>query len=242
MEIKIVFNSSDSIGTVTIKEDDGSVMHKKLLNSVILDAFQKTSTKEQYHAVPPLLQKHLPFVEGLLYGYKDKQELKGIFFVQESIRFMNFSGEQLLIPYPSCLFSFTSNYGQLTSSKCYCVTESKMEDLHDGSQLFAYPFGNVDPYDAYICWGSNRLGILSNYQDLKNLIITFFSSESNADYATSGISFRNYNNYRDFLAMLCKKKDFPKDTLVPSKQTHTLGMLLNEVITNEENGETNELY
>lgn len=192
--------------------------------------------------MPQLLQKHLPFIEGLLYGYKDLQELKGIFFVQENIRFMNFSGEQLLIPYPSCLFSFTSNYGQLTSSKCYCIKESKMEDLHEDSHLFAYPFGNVDPHDACICWGSNRLGLLSSYQDLKNLIVTFFSSESNADYVTSGISFQNHKSYREFLSTLCNANDFPKNTLVPSKQTPTLGMLLNEVITNEENGETNELY
>lgn len=230
METTLIFTSGEATGKMVIKKDDGSVAQKEILNSTILEAFQNASTIDEYYAVPSLLQKYVPSVEGLLYGCKEPNLVKGIFFVPGDTRYMNFSKEQFIIPYPSCLFVLEATNGQLVSSHCYCTAESKMDDLKEDTRLFAFPFGNVQPSDGYICWGTNHLGVINSYSDLKNAIITFFSSETNSDYVTKGSSFQGYKNYRSFLSALGRLKKFPAKALVPSFYCKTVGSLLDNFI------------
>lgn len=142
---------------------------------------------------------------------------------------MNFSGEQMALPYPSCIFYISAASGVLLNSSCFAVKEKGIEELREDTQLYAFPFGNVYPANGSICWGSNNMKGLNSYEDLRTAIIKFYSSESNSDYVSVGKSFRGARNYNEFLKKLRKRKDFPDDSLVLSGRGYTLGNLLDKI-------------
>lgn len=86
---------------------------------------------------------------------------------------MNFAGEKFMIPFPSLLFYLVSTNGNLISSRCFALKEPVLEKVNTSSILYAFPFGNVMPADAHICWGSIQLPPILNYQDLKTVIEIF---------------------------------------------------------------------
>lgn len=230
MKVTLNFESGVPTCQVDLRHDDGSEVHKAVLNSAVIKVFLNTVTTDRYYPVPDYLRKTLPeekpYIEGLVYGCQDQCTVTGIFFVPGEKRFMNFSGEELCIPYPSCLFLLTAKNGTLYKSYCFAVKEHDMESLGSATTLYAFPFGNVNPNNAAICWGTNTFKALTSYMDLKTAVITFFSSESNADYVKSGTSFQGFSDYRTFLSDLCERHTFPEKTLVQTPYAPTLGDLL----------------
>lgn len=230
MKISLNFKSGSSTCKVDLIRDDGSEVHKEVLNSAVAKIFLDTEMTDRYYPVPEYLRKTLPekkpYIDGLVFGCQDQGTVTGIFFVPSEKRFMNFSKEELMIPYPSCLFVLTAKRGSLYSSYCYAVKEHTIDALDSDTILYAFPFGNVEPEKATICWGTNSFKTLNSYMDLKTAVITFFSSESNTDYVKNGKSFHGFSDYRTFLSTLCKRKTFPEKALVCSPYICTLGDLL----------------
>ena len=234
MEIKISFKSGRSFCRMEIDQDDGSVEKKDVLNSEVMKVFQNTSTKEKMFAVPPVLRKYTPYgdLEGLLCGFQDGNNILGIFFVPGGMKYMNFSGEKMVIPFPSCIFELHASVGKLVSSKCYAVSEQTINELNEHTKLYAFPFGNVDPPDAHICWGTNFVE-MADYRGMWGGIVTFYSSESNSDYVVPGQSYAAKEAYPKFLRRLSEMKKFPQKYLVASPHRKELGQILNEFFEEE---------
>ena len=70
---------------------------------------------------------------------------------------------------------------------------------------------------------------LIGYEDLKKALITFMSSESNADYTGSGKTYAGAGGYQDFLMRVAGKEKFPKEELLRSSSCETLEQLLDKV-------------
>ncbi len=147
-------------------------------------------------------------------------------------RYMNFSGEQMVLPYPSLVFYLKESDGQLETSKCFALKVRSINRLHMKSVLYAFPFGNVHPQNAHICWGTNNTTGLDGFRGLRQAIETFLCSESNMDYVQKG-SFKGYKSYRNLLQDLIGQDKFPNSVLVPSPYFHTIGELLQNFFKEE---------
>ena len=116
-------------------------------------------------------------IKGLVYGEQNENMVKGIYFVPADNRYMDIAGEKSIMPYPSLIFCLYAQKGTITRSLCFALYEKNMESLTLDSKPYAFPFGNVNPSNARICWGSNCLGNMSDLESLRSAITTFFSSE-----------------------------------------------------------------
>ena len=231
MEITLNFVSGHSICHMVIKNDDQSVVKKDILNEDVANVFSGLSTIDEIYAVPQFLKNKTPdgYVDGLIYGCRGNNNISGIFFIPGGIQYMNFSGEEMVLPYPSCIFYLTASSGVLIESSCFAVKEKSIEELREDTRFYAFPFGNVQSENGSICWGDNNMTGLNNYADLRTAVLKFYSSESNSDYVNPGKSFRGCKTYNEFLKKLRKHKVFPEDHLVLLPEIFTLGHLLDRI-------------
>lgn len=228
MEVNIHFKGGSNLVDIEIYEDDGSKVEKTITVCNYEDIF-KGQEKKKYYCMASIFDDYeeAGTVKGLLYGENQNGQIKGLFFVPADQRYMNVAGEKSIMPYPSLVFRLHARNGILISSKCFAVTESDINRLKMNSRLYAFPFGNVMPEDAHICWGSNQFAEIYEFEELRSVITTFFCSESNMDYVRPGSSYAGrYGSYTKFLGELKKLKKFPSKALVPSTCIYTIGDLI----------------
>lgn len=234
MDVEISMSSKKAFCHLHLIDDDGSVYDKNVLLKDLFRVFEANAKEEWYYAVPEVCRHMLPegkkHVDGLILGQKNMETVKGLFFIPSGINYFNFAGEQMTIPYPSMLMYLSAVAGQLRLSQCYAVKETALEDLRKESLVYAFPFGNVSPETGNICWGSNAIPQILEFEDLHNLVITFFSSESNADYVRDGGSYAkgSYASYQDMIRRISKRKSFPTQILIPSKARSCVGNILEQ--------------
>ena len=235
MEIEIKISDTKSLCHIKFSDDDDAVFEKEICLDDLAAVFRNESTEERYYPVPKVLRQTLPKerpnIEGLILGNRNSASVKGLFFIPAGIRYLNFAGEQLSIPYPSILMYLVAYAGVLETSYCYAVKEPTLDKLSEETQIYAFPFGNVNPATGQICWGSNSMTSLWEFCDLHNAVITFFSSESNSDYVHPGESYVSgrYKSYPDMLRKLSTLKNFPNRILKPSKVVKNVGALLEQI-------------
>ena len=224
MDVTIHLKNDYHLIKVIINEDDGSRVEKEITRQTFTEIF-KTESFNEYYCKNDLFKnfENVENIEGLLYGIKRNKEMKGLFFVPAAKRYMNVVGEQTMIPYPSLVFQFEVKSGVLVKSYCFAVKEKKKTNLKADTKLYNFPFGNVEPYDHHICWGTNQMTSLYEYEDLRKAIGTFFYSESNKDYVTAGKSYhKKYGSYEELLKFLENKECFPPKVLVSNEDNLTL--------------------
>ncbi len=228
MIVDIHLQSGTRYATIKIQEEDGTWQEKTVSVSDVREAFQ-VKEKKQYFWMNPFFDGYekVRKVPGLIYGEEIREEVKGMFFLPAERRYMDFAGEKSVLPYPSMLFVLHSEGGRLRLGRCFALKEKGMDSVSLGSRLYAFPFGNVNPDNAQICWGSNVLTDLHGYDGLRTAMGIFFSSESNTDYIQAGRSFKSHKTYQEFLRILREKDVFPAKTLVPSGYVRTVRDLMN---------------
>ena len=221
---------------IIINEDDGSRVEKEITRKTFGDIFKQESSNE-YFCRNEMFKTFtdIEHIEGLIYGKKQQKEMMALFFVPTSKKYVNVAGEETMIPYPSLLFKFMTKAGVLTNSLCYAVKEKNMSKLKPETRLYNFPFGNVDTYNHHICWGTNKMTALYNYEDLRKAITTFFYSESNKDYVIAGKSFhKRYGSYEDFLKNLKDREQFPANALILCDENLTLKNVFEKMYTKKE--------
>lgn len=218
MELTICMKGGSSDVKVTFRESDGSETERVLSISQFLEIFEKEKSSE-YYGVSPLFEHYEPAnkMQGLICGKKYDECVKGILFVPAGMRPMNYAGEKFIVPYPSLIFFLISNGGVLKESLCFVVKEATMEKLRMDSRLYVFPFGNVHPDTARICWGTNKFKPIKDYENLREVVEIFFSSESNSDYVNPKKNFKGCKSYNDFLMKLKGKETFPMSSLRESR-------------------------
>jgi len=227
MEATIHFDDSSNYADITVKDDDGSVTKKKITMDNLREVF-KTQENNKYYLQSRFFcdMQETDYIQGLLYGEISNRFCSGIFFVPGDMRLTNVYGEKAMIPNPSTLFLLIAKNGRLAVSKCFAVKENDIYELRKDTVLYAFPFGNVLPGDAHICWGDNRFTDMSDYVSLRYAISVFFGSESNKDYVHSGKSYAvKYGEYENFLKTIKEFDSFPEDAYVVSPYKQTLGDL-----------------
>ena len=139
MEITLKFVSGHSICHMVIKNDDQSVVKKDILNEDVANVFSGLSTTDEIYAVPQFLKSKTPdgYVDGLLYGCRGNNNISGIFFIPGGMQYMNFSGEEMVIPsifkegikdikrpgwmiHPGLFYQFFSNCIRCEAAYCFC--------------------------------------------------------------------------------------------------------------------------
>ena len=236
MDVMIHLKDDYHLIKIIINEDDGSRSEKEITRQTFSEIFKQES-KNEYFCKNEIFRTfpEVENIEGLLYGSKHQKDMKGIYFVPAAKMYMNIVGEKSMIPYPSMIFCFSAKAGILLTSYCYAVKEKKLSELKASTKLYNFPFGNVEPYDHHICWGTNKMTNLYDYEDLREAIGTFFYSESNKDYVSSGKSFnKKYGTYEEFLKILKEKERFPGNALVPCDNNLTLETIFNSICTKKE--------
>ena len=227
MEATIHLSSSSNYADITLKEDDGSVTKKMITMDNLRDIF-KSQEPSRYHLQSPLFfeMEEKEYIQGLLYGEVSNSHCAGIYFVPGDKRLTNVYGEKAMIPNPSTLFVLFAKNGRIQKSLCFAVKEKDIYELKKDTVLYSFPFGNVMPSDAHICWGNNRLADMSDYISLRYAISVFFGSESNKDYVNMGRSYASkYGEYEQFLNTIKDFEEFPEDAYVVSPYKQTLGSL-----------------
>lgn len=216
MKITIHLDSEVAQAEVIVTESDGARTEKKLSFPALQEVFQLVADKEYYERAPLFKELNTDEVPGLLIGRESEEVTEGVFFIPAENRYMNFVGEEFILPYPSLLFYLRSVRGVLDKSLCFSLKEKTLEKVKKESVLYAFPYGNVNSSGS-ICWGSNRMVDLKGFAGLSVAIETFFSSESNMDYVRAGTSYADKKlGYAEFLREVCKKTTFPLSQLVPS--------------------------
>lgn len=231
MKATIHLETGQGLVKVEILEDDGSQVEKTITVQNFREIFKEKEAKK-YFCLNPMFDTYKPAEseKGLICGVQRTDSCEGLFFVPADKRYMNVAGEQNMMPYPGLLFRLSATNGKLMESRCFAVKERQLSELTLASKLYAFPFGNVYPMDAHICWGSNQLAGMYDYEKLRGAITTFFCSESNMDYVKTGESYaKKYGTYQNFLGELGKKDVFPKTALVRSPFKATLFDLIDSM-------------
>ena len=227
MKTTIVFSDLEDLVDIKIEEDDGSVSSKKITMNNLAEIFRIQESRKYYlHGQLFRNPKIEEYVEGMIFGESTEKRCKGIFFIPGEVRCMKIAGEKIMIPYPSLIFAIKAKDGCRKVSYCFAVKEKKIDDIRMDTKLFAYPFGNVQPSDGKICWGSNILPPLNDFKNLQGAITIFYSSASNSDYVRPGKSYSaSYGNYMQFLKGLTELEKFPVKALVKSPAFRTFNEL-----------------
>ena len=226
----IEMTSGSHLCKVTIENDNGSVGIKNLTMRQIVESFQLEKPQVYFLPHPMFDEPDSGRVEGLLAGSATENKLSAVFFIPAERRFMNVLGEKCAMPYPSVIFVITAENGRKTSSHCYAVKEKRVSELKMDTELYAFPFGNVEPNSGNICWGSNKLPQLTTYTDMREAITMFFCSESNKDYVSVGRTFKGYKTFEDYIRALKEMDKFPQKALV--KNNGNLKSIIKSVTTN----------
>lgn len=101
----------------------------------------------------------------------------------------------------------------------YCITEMKIYAVEDNKQsitndteLYYFPYPNVNPSSGIVCWGANERIELNSLVELERAFVWFVSAPFGEDYGvrtTLGI-----NNFRGLITKI-KDKPFNDDWLIP---------------------------
>lgn len=129
-----------------------------------------------------------------------------------------------LIVYPSLFFTADIGSGILRCLRCFALKEAKRNEVFEATELYQYPFGNVNSFDGKVCLGGNQLTGITGYADaIEKITNLFFSAGSNNDlYSGNTKAISQYD-----LILKCRKK-FPSSCLSPTRMT--VNQLLESIV------------
>ena len=119
-------------------------------------------------------------------GRKWKLHEVALFFIPAGRQVLNYVGHIYIVPFPSLLFYFESENGRLSVTRVFATRIRDCSELGTDTQLYAFPFGNVDSYGGSVCWGETKHPPVQEISDFQGIISSFFGSEINDDYYMAG--------------------------------------------------------
>jgi len=205
--IKIPNGSSEA--KISLINEDGISQHK---NITINDLISKLTASFKFST--GLLPNNTRFYSGSSTDY-----IIGIESPAGVRRFLkasrtNKKPEALNIPFPNCLFIFNIKNSKIRWSKLYSL---KRPAYVETDAMYRFPFGNTYS-DGRICWGNNKLKIVSSPIKLMEHIAMFYDAPFNGDlFDSETINYptnsKNVNDFWSLLVYLDGKKIFPYEIL-----------------------------
>ena len=136
---------------------------------------------------------------------------KVILFVKGQMQPFNFAGKIMRIPFPSLVFNLTVGKGIIKEKKVFAV---KDEILCPDTELFHYPFGNVNDQGG-ICMG-NILVDMPTIQDSVKFVDAFMEGRTNSDLL--GVRNRLGYTQSELVEKIQKMEKYPDEFLIPNKK------------------------
>lgn len=201
-----------------LRKEDGSVISKTLdldsyINLLAGSNIRKTDGFVHLGQIPK-------FYHDAWRSQEDESSFFVILDVPSAKRFMRYHTVEkpYLIWWPRLLFIHEIHKGNRRSSFCYALKGD--EPLSGSTDLFMYPFGNVDS-NSHCCFGN--IGVyVKKLADVNEITEKFFSGITNDDYLTGsnarieGPSVKQYQ----FFEMLSVSDRFPDEILVKSQNSY----------------------
>lgn len=221
---------SGEAGMVTceVSDNDGKVSRKKIkledFYGIILKSNNALSRPEwTYYFNPPGMFIGPGQTRGLVIGAGNGSSMRALFFIPAGRQVLNYVGHIYIVPFPSLLFYFESENGRLSVTRVFAVRIRDCSELGTDTQLYAFPFGNVDSYGGSVCWGETKHPPVQEISDFQGIISSFFGSEINDDYYMAGkhvIQKEEFCMQRGLLIHLAALDGgFPEEYLVKSQTT-----------------------
>ncbi|MDE5824194.1 MAG: prokaryotic E2 ligase family D protein, partial [Lachnospiraceae bacterium] len=213
------------IVTCEIGDTDGKVSRKKIkledFYGIVKASSGILSQQEwTYYFNPPGTFSGLRQTRGLVIGAGNGSDMRAVFFIPADKQVLNYVGTSYIVPFPSLLFYFESKNGHLSHTYVFAAKIKNCTELETGTQLYAFPFGNVDAHGGRVCWGDTKHPRIQGISCFQSIISSFFGSEVNDDYYKAGyhvIRKKEFEMQRGLLIHLAGLDGgFPDDYLVES--------------------------
>lgn len=213
---------SDKLGQpmfrVQVVNEDDTVIEKTITSEdylTILGSSLFTKDQEKYSRIGKLPDK---YYDGEVSCQKNT--FKVVLYYPGEVRPVCFLNKHWRVPFPSLVFYFSVKDGTVIKKGVFAT---RGESIDDDTELFMYPFGNVNASGG-ICFGNIDVGPIRCMEDIASYVEAFFNSETNNDY---------YNGHKlewsqaELLERLKKKKVYPESWLVPTESNcKVVGQLL----------------
>lgn len=165
---------------VCFKKSDGTTIEKTVSLEDYVTMIRSATVniaKEEYFAL-----ENLPQNVYSVGATNSNDTFRVTMFVPGKIRGVTFCSSFIYrVPYPNLVMRLCIVKGKLVSSQIFAV---KDDMLSPDTELFQYPFGNVDE-TGFACWGSvDRT--CENVANVPELIERFFEAGTNNHYYTTG--------------------------------------------------------
>lgn len=209
---------------VTIEEN--GIKQKRIVEiSSIMEAFSRAARNQQ--ASIRLGRLPVGFYDGTIGEENDQLFASALIILPKSRHIMQYEKTRYDICAPSLVFYFSIVKSRVQKTRIFALKDEKPNEK---SQLFVYPFGNVNIGDGAVCWGMNHLKDIRSLKDLEELMALFIQSECNEDHYRMGESCSLINTpLRGVFEMLKEKDYFPEELLVGRSSQYiyrTLGELM----------------
>lgn len=221
MKMKSLIDSNSRFVTVEIQQETGEVLKKNISYESYIDSLNESSSRESNIRIGKLPEG---FYDGMI-SYEKSNTFSCVIVIPAGKFPVQYVNTQFILPFPSTVFFFEVENGNVVISRCYMV---KDENVNDETRLYHYCYSNV--YDnGRICWGTNNLPAVKNLKELDGLVTLFFSAPSNNDLFLPKSMLNGCEQYsgniRGLYMDLNGKEKFPDEYL---KETYLkLGDLLN---------------
>ncbi len=170
---------------------DGKVSRKQIKLEDFYGIVKKSSNNLvhpdwTYYFNPPETFTGLGQTKGLVIGAGNGRSMRAVFFIPADRQVLNYVGTGYVVPFPSLLFYFEADNGRLSGTYVYASTIKDCSELGTDTQLYVFPFGNVEAYSGKVCWGNTKHPQIQSISDFQGIISGFFGSEVNDDYYQAG--------------------------------------------------------
>lgn len=210
-----------------IMEKDGEKKNRVVEIKSLLSAFKKSAIElpkcVRIGKVP------VGFYDGAILKESEHLSAEVLIVLPKSRQVMQYENTRYDVHVPSLVFYFSISKSKIFHTKIFAL---KDERPNEESQLYVYPFGNVDVYGGSVCWGSNCLKDIQCLKDLEGVIALFLQSECNSDHYRNLESNKLDIPLRGLFEKLKEQDHFLDEWLMPCKNesgVKTLGELVKQL-------------
>lgn len=205
IESRITFDDVQVVD-VTVCGEDGAKISKRITLNEYINIL--SSQNEEWQELP-----RLP-IGTIKTKWMDAKNYKIAIFVEKDVRPTIFLKNErpLMVPYPNLIFTFEFRDGAMRSSTCFAVKE-EFAGITDETELYFFPYGNVNTSSGSICWGGNSMRDYKEPRSLEKAIGLFFDAPMNTDLYQKSLSVKKECTLEELLTKMSKKKAFDEKLL-----------------------------
>ena len=193
---------------IRFEKSDGTTVEKTVSLEDYVSIIRNASVevqKEEYYSLT-----NLPENVYSVAATGSKDTFRVTMFVPGKVRGVTFCNSFIYrVPYPNLVMKICVVKGKMVGSQIFAV---KDDTLSPDTELYQYPFGNVDT-SGLACWGSiDRT--CKRVEEVPNLIERFFEAGTNNHYYEAGVTISKNLSLSEQYTKLERLKKYPDNYLV----------------------------